>query len=165
MAETLQSSLPDETVWSSTNPHYKILIDLDVNCVFIKHTNKLTLDLIIERYEDIFSNSLMRPGLNYFLSYSETSNEMSPDHIRDLANYLKTKKDIRGQCKHAVLCYSNVGYGYSRMLDSLYNAKQAVENTEVSTMIFNVPNFKNPEEPYKKGLIWLGINPSYSNPF
>lgn len=165
MAEISLPSFSNEANWSANNSSYQICIDLDVNCVFIEHTNTLTVDLIIERYEEIFTSPFMRTGLNYFVKYSESTNKTTSDDIRRLADYLRDKQDLRGQCKQAVLCNTKVGYGYSRMLDSLYNAKQKAEDSKVKTMIYNLGNFRDSKEPIKQGLIWLGITPDYQHPF
>ncbi|MBL4908260.1 MAG: hypothetical protein JKX94_12465 [Sneathiella sp.] len=165
MAETLHPFHRSKAPSCINNPYYGFHIDHDVNCVFVKHTNKLTLNLIYDRYEDIFAHPMMRPNLNYFVDYSECDNQMVPDDIRNLSKFLVTKQVIRGRGRHAVLCSNSVGYGYSRMLDSLYNASRQAKKAEIITMIYNAEDYVDNEEAIKEAMIWLGINPDYERPF
>ncbi len=149
----------------TVDPNYQFQIDPDVNCVFVKHTNKLTVDIIFNRYEDIFSDPQMRPNLNYLINYAESDNQMEPRDIRSLADFLNKNKEIRGECMHAVLSGTRVGYGYSRMLDSLYNAGQTDKKREVKTLIFNISEYADPNIPLQEAMKWLGIPIDYVFPF
>lgn len=165
MVEFINTPLPEPVICSPSSPAYRIHIDEDMNCIFAKHYGRLTVDQIYDRYEEIFTDSKNRPNFNYFVDYSKSTNEMLADDIRDLATYLKSKHDFIGDCKHAVLCSSIVGYGYSRMLDSLYNANNLESSSQIQTMIYNAADYTDLEEPIRKALLWLGIPPDYHRPF
>ncbi len=147
------------------NPFYKIFVDPNVNCVFVKHTNQLTVNIIHNRYEDIWQAPNTKPGMNFLIDCTECSNELSEEEVRALATFLNSKQEFLGDCKQAILCNSFIDHGYSRMLDSLCRANKTENCSCITTMICNTEDFTDPVAPIRKIKKWLELDPNYPLPF
>lgn len=126
-------------------------IDLENNCIFIKWSRVASTHDFIAFNRELVRDPDYRSGLNRLVDVRGLEVEASFDEIDEMARENINKRNAsEGQRKVAVLVGSDLGYGLTRMLDTMADQTHTVVR---------------PFRRLGEAVAWLGLPETLGDPF
>lgn len=136
------------------NLDFEFLIDLSVNCIFIKHFGLYDFETNIARGKAVSEHEDFRPGLNRLVVALDCESVMTLDDIRRIIDLIKKDSSKRGNYREAIYVDNMLGFGLSRMFDSMKQHKGAEYRIFHNDSDNSLPLIKD----------WLSLEPDFEIP-
>lgn len=113
-------------------------IDLENNLIHVYCSGFFTVDDICNGAEQLYGDPLFKKGMNSIVDLTRARIDLDFDKVRDLAKFIKSMENQRGECRIATLVNSDFIYGIVRMLGALSDSTTS-----------KIRPFKGYDEAYK----------------
>ncbi|MCG8492515.1 MAG: hypothetical protein MI743_12925 [Sneathiellales bacterium] len=136
------------------NSGFDYEINLDANCIFVRHYGIFDLNQVIERGNRVAKHPDFRKSLNRIIDITTCEVDFSADEIRAVWSRINKEIDQRGSYKEVLLVSSPLAHGLGRMFDSLSPV------AEVQIRVYNTKE----HDCFKNLRKWLGLVPDIRFP-
>lgn len=136
------------------NSGFEYEINLDVNCIFVKHYGIFDLNQVMARANRVGNDPQFRKSLNRIIDATTCEVDFSADDLRQIWVRINEEVDQRGSYKEVLLVSSPLAHGLGRMFDSLSPVAQ------IQIRVYNT----NETDCFKNFKEWLGLMPDIRFP-
>jgi len=130
------------------NSSFEFEIDLDANCIFVKHHGVFDLEQVMTRANRVGADPNFRKSLNRIIDATTCDFDFSADDLRQIWTRINREIEERGSYKEVLLVKTPLAHGLGRMFDGLSPV------AEIEIRVYNT----NESECFKNFKAWLGLS-------